>query len=163
MRGSDNLEDREGAAPPGRGFGGGVMLGGAGLIVVAAISLLLGLNPLDMLVPLQGGGAPSPPTQSMPFPAPSGPAARDETNEFVVRIQGDTEDTWSMLFGQVGMEYRPPRLVLFRGAVESACGLANSAVGAFYCSTDARVYLDRSFSRTSRSGSGRRASSRAPT
>jgi predicted metalloprotease len=145
MRGSDNLEDREGAAPPGRGFGGGVMLGGAGLIVVAAISLLLGLNPLDMLVPLQGGGAPSPPTQSMPLPAPSGPALRDETNEFVVRIQGDTEDTWSMLFGQVGMEYRPPRLVLFRGAVESACGLANSAVGAFYCSTDSRVYLDRSF------------------
>jgi uncharacterized protein len=121
------------------------MLGGAGLIVVAAISLLLGLNPLDMLVSLQGGGAPSPPTQSMPLPAPSGPAPRDETNEFVVRILDDTEDTWSMLFGQMGMEYRPPRFVLFRGAVESACGLANSAVGAFYCSTDSRVYLDRSF------------------
>ena len=59
MRGSDNLEDREGAGPPGRGLGGGVMLGGAGLIAVVAISLLLGLNPLDVLVSLQGGGAPS--------------------------------------------------------------------------------------------------------
>ena len=145
MRGSDNLEDREGARPPGRGLGGGVMLGGAGLIAVVAISLLLGLNPLDVLVSLQGGGVPSAPTQNLPSPAPSGTAVRDETKEFVVRILGDTEDTWSTLFGQMGGEYRPPRLVLFRGAVESACGLASSAVGPFYCSADSRVYLDRSF------------------
>jgi hypothetical protein len=76
---------------------------------------------------------------------PSGPAARDETKEFVVRILGDTEDTWSTLFRQMGKEYRAPRLVLFRNAVESACGLASSAAGPFYCSTDSRVYLDRSF------------------
>lgn len=59
MRGSDNLEDREGAGPPGRRLGGGVMLGGGGLIAVVVISLLLGLNPLDVLVSLQGGGGPS--------------------------------------------------------------------------------------------------------
>jgi len=145
MRGSDNLEDREGAGPPGRGLGGGVKLGGVGLIAVVAISYFLGLNPLDVLVSLQGGGAPSAPTKNLPPPAASGPAAGDETKQFVVRILGDTEDTWSTLFGQMGGEYRPPRLVLFRGAVESACGLANSAVGPFYCSADSRVYLDRSF------------------
>jgi predicted metalloprotease len=58
---------------------------------------------------------------------------------------GDTEDTWKSLFGQMGGEYHPPRLVLFRGAVDSACGLASSAVGPFYCSVDSHVYLDRSF------------------
>jgi len=145
MRGSDNLDDREGAAPPGGGLGGGVKLGGAGLIGVVVISLLLGLNPLDVLVSLQGGAPPSAPTQGAPPPSPSGPVAGDETKEFVVRILGDTEDTWRPLFGQMGGEYHPPRLVLFQGRVESACGLASSAAGPFYCSADSRVYLDRSF------------------
>jgi predicted metalloprotease len=145
MRGSDNFEDREGAAPAGRGLGSGFKLGGVGLIAVVAISLLLGLNPLDVLVSLQGGGPPSAPTQNTAPPTSSASAARDETKEFIIRILGDTEDTWKTLFGQMGGEYHPPRLVLFRGAVDSACGLARSAVGPFYCSADRRVYLDRSF------------------
>jgi uncharacterized protein len=145
MRGSDNLEDRESAGPPGRGLSGGVKLGGAGLIAVVVISLLFGLNPLDVLVSLQGGDTPSAPTQSAPGPTPSGSAVRDDTKDFVVRILGDTEDTWKTLFQQTGGQYHPPHLVLFRGAVESACGLARSAVGPFYCSADSRVYLDRSF------------------
>jgi hypothetical protein len=121
-----------------------VKLGGLGLIAVVAISLFFGLNPLDVLVSMQGGDPPSAPTQSAP-PPPSGSAVRDDTKEFVVRILGDTEDTWKALFGKMGGEYHPPRLVLFRGAVESACGLASSAVGPFYCPQDSRVYLDRSF------------------
>ena len=145
MRGSDNLDDREGAGPPGRGLGGGVKLGGAGLIGVVVISLLLGLNPLDVLVSLQGEAPTSAPTQGAPPPSPSGPAAGDDTKEFVVRIVGDTEDTWRPLFGQMGGEYHPPRLVLFQRRVESACGLASSAAGPFHCSADSRVYLDRSF------------------
>jgi len=145
MRGSDNFEDREGASPSGRGLGGGLKLGGVGLIAVVAISLLLGLNPLDVLVSLQGGGPPTAPTQSTPAPTPSGSVARDEAKEFIVRVLGDTEDTWKTLFGKMGGEYVPPRLVLFRGAVDSACGLASAAVGPFYCSADSRVYLDRSF------------------
>ena len=55
------------------------------------------------------------------------------------------EDTWSTVFKRMGREYRAPKLVLFVGAVDSACGLASSAVGPFYCSSDGRVYLDRSF------------------
>ncbi len=146
MRGSDNLEDREGAGPAGRRLGGGVKLGGVGLIAVVALSLLFGLNPLDVLTSIQDGGAPiSPPTQSAPPPGSSAPAARDETKDFVARILGDTEDTWTSLFRQRSGGYRPPRLVLFRGSVDSACGLASAAVGPFYCSADDRVYLDRSF------------------
>ena len=108
------------------------------------ISLFFGLNPLDVLVSLEGA-PPSAPTKSVPPPTSSGSPVRDDTKEFVVRILGDTEDTWETLFAQMGGEYHPPHLVLFRGAVESACGLASSAVGPFYCAEDSRVYLDRSF------------------
>jgi uncharacterized protein len=103
------------------------------------------LNPLDVLISLQGGDSPSAPTQSAPPPSTSAPGARDETKDFIARVLGDTEDTWSTVFKRTGREYRPPKLVLFRGAVDSACGLASSAVGPFYCSSDGRVYLDRSF------------------
>jgi predicted metalloprotease len=144
MRSSDNLDDREGATPSGGRLGGGLKLGGAGLIGVVVISLLLGLNPLDVLVSLQDGAPPSAPTQGAPS-SPSGPVAGDDTKEFVVRILGDTEDTWRPIFAQMGGAYRPPRLVLFQGRVESACGLASSAAGPFYCAADSRVYLDRSF------------------
>jgi predicted metalloprotease len=73
------------------------------------------------------------------------PGARDEVKEFIARVLGDTEDTWSAIFKKMGREYRPPKLVLFRGAVDSACGLASAAAGPFYCAPDDRVYLDRSF------------------
>lgn len=144
MRGSGNVEDRESAGPAG-GFGGGIKLGGVGLIAVLAISWFLGLNPLDVLISLQGGEAPSAPAERAAPPSPPAPGAHDETKDFIARVLGDTEDTWSAVFRQMGREYRPPKLVLFRGAVDSACGLASSAVGPFYCSSDDRVYLDRSF------------------
>jgi len=148
MRGSGNIEDREGAGAP-RGLGGaGFKLGGFGLVAVVAISLLLGLNPLDVIVSMQGGDVPTAPAPSSPSspsspPAPAG--ARDETKEFIARVLGDTEDTWTKLFRDMQGQYRAPRLVLFRGGVESACGMASSAVGPFYCSADQRVYLDRAF------------------
>src|SRR5882672_4630969 len=96
MRSSGNLEDRE-ASGPALGRGGGLKLGGVGFIAVVAISWFLGLNPLDVLESLQGGQSSSPPTQSAPPPA-AGPGTRDETKEFIARILGDTEDTWSALF-----------------------------------------------------------------
>jgi predicted metalloprotease len=144
MRDSGNVEDQESAGPA-RGLGGGFKLGGVGLVAVLAISWFLGLNPLDVLRSLQGGESSSGPTQSAPAPSASAPGARDEIKEFIARVLGDTEDTWSALFKKMGREYRPPKLVLFRGAVDSACGLATSAAGPFYCSPDDRVYLDRSF------------------
>jgi uncharacterized protein len=144
MRGSNNVEDRESAGPA-RGMGGGLQLGGVGLVAVMAISWFLGLNPLDVLVSLQGGDSPSVPTHSAPPPSTSAPGPRDEGKEIVAKVLGDTEDTWNAIFKRMGREYRPPTLVLFRGAVDSACGLASSAAGPFYCSSDDHVYLDRSF------------------
>ena len=149
MRGSGNIEDSEGAGAP-RGLGGaGFKLGGFGLVAVVAISLLLGLNPLDVIVSMQGGGVPSAPappsSPSSPSSPPAPAGARDETKEFIARVLGDTEDTWTKLFRDMQGQYRAPRLVLFRGGVESACGMASSAVGPFYCSADQRVYLDRAF------------------
>jgi uncharacterized protein len=144
MRGSDNVEDRESAGPA-SGIGGGFKLGGVGLIAVVAISWFLGLNPLDVLVSLQDGDSHSVPTQSAPPPSTSAPGPRDEGKEIIAKVLGDTEDTWSVIFKRMGREYRPPKLVLFRGAVDSACGLASSAAGPFYCSSDDHVYLDRSF------------------
>jgi predicted metalloprotease len=144
MRDSGNVEDQESAGPA-RGLGGGFKLGGVGLVAVLAISWFLGLNPLDVLRSLQGGESSSGPTQGAPAPSASAPGARDEIKEFIARVLGDTEDTWSAIFKKMGREYRPPKLVLFRGAVDSACGLASAAAGPFYCSPDDRVYLDRSF------------------
>src|SRR5262249_38266381 len=133
MRESDNVEDRQGQSSGGCGLGGGgIKLGGLGLVAVVAISLLLGQNPLEMLSMLAGdGGVTTAPAPSSPG-APGSPAVRDEGKEFVARIVGDTEDTWGKIFQQMGRQYEAPRLVLFRGRVESACGLARSAVRPVY-------------------------------
>jgi hypothetical protein len=92
MRASDNVQDRESAGPA-RGVGGGLKLGGVGLIAVVAISWFLGLNPLDVLVSLQGGESPGVPTQSAPPPSTSAPGPRDEGKEIIAKVLGDTEDT----------------------------------------------------------------------
>jgi uncharacterized protein len=144
MRGSGNIEDREGSGPA-RRLGGGMKIGGAGLLAVIVVSLLLGLNPMEVLTGIEGQAPPSAPAPAPPGSTPGATAPTDETKEFVARVLGDTEDTWRSLFQRLGGEYQPPRLVLFRGAVESACGYANAAVGPFYCPGDHRVYLDRSF------------------
>ncbi|WP_286975385.1 neutral zinc metallopeptidase, partial [Pseudomonas sp.] len=75
----------------------------------------------------------------------SEPAANDQQSEFVRAILGDTEDTWGEIFQNAGQQYRDPKLVLFRGQVRSACGVASSAVGPFYCPGDQQVYLDLDF------------------
>jgi predicted metalloprotease len=135
LRRSENVEDRRGAS-----LGGpGLKLGGAGLLLVLLVSVLTGTNPLELLVALQE----SPPATEV---APEGgPPANDPGADFVRAVVGDTEDTWTRLFGDSGGTYEPPRLVLFRGAVQSACGMASAAVGPFYCPPDRRVYLDLQF------------------
>jgi uncharacterized protein len=146
MRESGNIEDRRGQSPGGAGFGGGIKIGGLGLVAVVVVSLLLGQNPLELLSMLEGGGSVSTaPAPSSPGTPGSSPTGRDENKEFVARIVGDTEDTWGRMFEKMGRSYEPSRLVLFSGRVESACGLAGSAVGPFYCPGDGQVYLDLSF------------------
>ena len=141
-RRSENVEDRRGAP---MGFGrGGVRLGGGTLVLLVLGAWLLGVNPLEMLTLLAGGGQ----TLESPAPRPSGgDAPADEGAEFVSVVLADTEDTWSALFAEQGARYDAPKLVLFTGVVRSACGTAQSAVGPFYCPPDGSVYIDLDFYR----------------
>jgi predicted metalloprotease len=138
MRRSDNVEDRRGMSVG----GAGVKLGGGGLLLILVLSVLTGTNPLDLLSGLE---------QASPPVVDSGPErkppADDRQADFIRAVLGDIEDTWGRLFEQGGGRYEAPRLVLFGGAVDSACGQASAAVGPFYCPPDRKVYLDLQFFR----------------
>ena len=141
QQGSDNIEDRRGMGPARLGGRGGL---GIGTIVLAlAISYFTGTNPLTVLNLLTGVQsmtetvAPSAPSESGPVGAP-----QDQLGRFASVVLADTETTWHSL---LGTRYEDPRMVLFTGAVQSACGTTSSAVGPFYCPNDRRVYLDLSF------------------
>ena len=141
-RRSSNVEDRRGL-PLARGVKGG----GIGVVLVALIAMYFGVDPSIIL----NQGAPtggSPAAYSTPAPRS---AAEEQLADFVAVVLGDTEDTWRALFQQQGKRYREPTLVLFAGAVESACGFAEAAVGPFYCPGDQKVYIDLSFYRDLRS------------
>jgi predicted metalloprotease len=84
-------------------------------------------------------------TTSGPLEPGSAGTADDEGKQFVAVVLKDTEDVWGALFERAGKTYEPPHLVLFRGQVESGCGLAGTAVGPFYCPMDRKVYIDLSF------------------
>jgi predicted metalloprotease len=155
-------EDATGGSPFGGGFGGrapgggGLPLpiggGGLGLVIVVVLALFFGLDPAALLGGGSGGGqyqpVPAPP-QMRPM-RPDSPGTRagrdDEMRQFVARVLGSTEEVWDeQLPRQANRQYQRPRLVLFSGAVRSACGMADAAVGPFYCPGDQRVYIDLSF------------------
>ena len=153
-RPSGNIEDRRGAGGGGFGFpgrGGGIRvpiggrggLGIGGIIFLVVVAMLLGINPLDLLT---GGGIQLPGNQTQTdTQVPSGSGSGSQIDNFVARVLGSTERVWEAKFQAEGQTYQPPRLVLFDGAVQSACGMAQSAMGPFYCPQDSRVYLDTSF------------------
>jgi len=144
-RRSENVEDRRGGRI-GLG-GGGMRLGGGGILLLLVGAWLLGVNPLQVLSVLAGGGGE---TMQLPDSGAAPPAAgapTDEGADFVSVVLADTEDTWSALFGQAGSRYQPPKLVLFSQVVRSACGMAQSAMGPFYCPPDQTVYIDLDFYR----------------
>ena len=145
-RRSQNIEDRRGLGPVGMGRGaraGGI--GGLGLVVLALIAMLLGVNPLTILSGVQDIGlGPSPEVVQRQGGAPP---ANDEAGQFVSAVLAQTEDAWGDIFARSGQTYRQPQLVLFDGYVQSACGMAQSATGPFYCPADQKVYLDTSFFR----------------
>ncbi len=158
FRRSDNVEDRtDESAGGGFPLGGGVKLGGGAIIVIVIASLFFGVDPLQMLGTIEGVGsgapAPAPRPQTAPAPGygpqyptrPSEARAKDPGTEFVAHVLGDTEDVWGAVFQTMGSRYQPPKLVLFRGGVQSACGRASAAVGPFYCPGDGRLYLDTAF------------------
>jgi predicted metalloprotease len=118
-------------------------MGGGLLLVVLLVSVLTGTNPFDLIGGLEDV-APPPASDVGP---PRQPPAQDTQADFVRAVLGDIEDTWGGIFSQGGATYEPPRLVLFSGMVQSACGQASSAVGPFYCPPDRQVYLDLQFFR----------------
>ncbi|MEB3211072.1 MAG: neutral zinc metallopeptidase [Leptolyngbyaceae bacterium] len=135
-RRSSNVEDRRGTGT-GRTVAAG---GGIGVLVLALIVMLLGGDPtviLNQTSPINQQPAPSQPRPSSP--------EDDQLADFVSVVLADTEDTWNPIFQQLGGDYREPTLVLFSGAVNSACGFAEAAVGPFYCPADEKVYIDLSF------------------
>jgi predicted metalloprotease len=111
------------------------------MAVLALVVYLLGGDPSVVTNLPTNQGAPA----DAPGPAQSGPP--DEASEFVRVVLGDTEDTWNEIFKKNGRDYPEPQLVLFSGAVQSGCGLAQSAMGPFYCPRDQRVYIDLDFYR----------------
>src|SRR5690606_1534717 len=125
---------------------------GIGTIVVALIGgAVLGINPLTLLGILSGGGGPAPQVQTQQGPQA---APDDEMGRFVSTVLADTEDVWKQLFTQGGATYQEPRLVLFRGAVRTACGAGQAAMGPFYCPADQKVYIDLSFYETMKTRMG---------
>jgi predicted metalloprotease len=148
-RQSSNVEDRRAGGGGGIGLGGGTI--GIGTIVIALIGgAVLGVNPLTILGMLTGGGAP-PAQQQGPAPAPP---ANDKMAQFVSTVLADTEDVWKQQFQQGGATYVEPKLVLFRGAVRTACGAGQAAMGPFYCPADQKVYIDLSFYETMKTRMG---------
>jgi predicted metalloprotease len=149
-RRSQNVEDRRGSRVgfPMGGGRGGVRLGGGTLILIVLGMWLLGVNPLELLGLLTGGGSTmQAPDVSYDGGAPPPPGASDETADFVSVVLGDTEDTWTEIFASGGERYQPPKLVLFTDVVRSACGMAQAAMGPFYCPMDQKVYIDLGFFR----------------
>lgn len=134
-RRSQNVEDRRGMRISRSAKGGGI-----GVVVLLLIAMYLGIDPSVLLQNVPPNNVPS-----SAVPQSSYSAADDTLRDFVSVVLADTEDTWHELFRQLDRTYQEPTLVLFSGAVESACGFAQAAVGPFYCSRDHKVYIDLSF------------------
>lgn len=134
-RRSGNVEDRRRVRLSGKAKGGGL-----GLLILALVGMYFGIDP--SLILQQGanlGGNSMEETQYTPS------QVENELADFVSVVLADTEDTWDALFSRSGGRYDPPVLVLFSGAVQSACGFAQAATGPFYCPADRKVYIDLSF------------------
>lgn len=129
---SDNVDDRRGS-----GGGGAIVGGGLGTIIIAAIVFFLGGDPSAIL--------------SSGTSSPQRTEQRELTQEelkirtFISMLTKENEQTWTKVFSENGMQYKPARVVLFEQNTDSGCGTAQSAMGPFYCPTDQSVYMDMSF------------------
>jgi len=137
-RRSQNVEDRRGMRM-GRGAAvGGV--GGLGFLIIVVLYLLLGGDPAQLVEQMPQAGGPSASTSTGPPPP-----GQEELADFVSVVLADTEDTWNPIFASIGRQYEEPKLVLFSGQVQSACGMAGAAMGPFYCPGDHKLYIDLAF------------------
>ncbi len=129
---------------PGRSGGRG-RVGGVFAIIAIVVALLLGVDPTQILNLVGGAEAvlPAPPEA----PSASRDVGSDEGAQRAAVVLASTEDAWNEVFQGAGSRYRPPQMVLFTDAVDSACGFTSSATGPFYCPGDNQVYLDLGFFR----------------
>ena len=149
-RESENVEDRRGDGGGG-GSGGGGLGGiggrsvGIGTVVIALVaSYFFGVSPGTVINVLNGGGVPAQEATQGPAKAPP---ADDREARFVSTVLGDTEDVWTTIFQKASQTYSKPRLVLFSGRTQTACGTGQTASGPFYCPGDRKIYIDLSFYR----------------
>jgi hypothetical protein len=133
---SSNVEDRRGMRLSGKTKGGGI-----GILLLALVGMYFGIDPAVILnlgdSIQQGQVGPSGPVQQS--------AEEKRLSDFVSVVLADTEETWHKIFSAGGKTYQEPKLVLFSGEVQSACGYAQAAMGPFYCPGDRKVYIDLSF------------------
>src|SRR5215510_3285829 len=158
FRRSDDIEDRRGEDGGGMGGGGmGIPMGGGGLgigtiIVLGLLGYAFGIAPRILIGGaeiLTGGGSQAPSSQQ---DRPSGPrktgAPTDEMGSMIAGILGEIDDRWSEIFQASGQNYTGPKIVLFRNATNGGrCGMAQSAMGPFYCPPDRTIFLDTAFFR----------------
>ena len=136
---SQNVEDVRGSSGGFRPIHG-ISLGSVAVALIAG--WIFGINPLQILGLLSGGGTTS--VQSPQGP-PQSPPANDPEAKFVSQILRSTEQVWTTAFQERGMTYEEPKLRLFRDSYPTACGTGETAAGPFYCPRDHIVYLDLSF------------------
>lgn len=137
---SDDVEDRR--SEGGGGFRpGGIHLGLGGVVILFVLSLIFKRDFLSLLSTDSLGTGGTTITQSDPV--------QDQQEQplvqFVTFVLNDTQNTWTQILPSQGAQYRHAKLVLFRDSVDSACGLAQSATGPFYCPGDEKVYIDLGF------------------
>ena len=138
-RKSGNIEDRRGTFARG---GKGRRVGGGTAVIVVLAGLFFGPEVSDMLGLVLGDRGAVQQQQQAQVPQTR---QNDEAADFTAVILAETEDTWNTVFAQIGQQYQPPKLVLYEGRVQSACGVSSAASGPFYCPGDYQVYIDLSF------------------
>jgi hypothetical protein len=143
---SNDVEDRRDEGGSGGMQFGGIHLGLSGLIIVFILSLVFHRNFFALL---SGGGGSTAVTQQDPAARSAANREQDEAEkplvQFVTFVLNDTQATWTKILQSEGRQYRHAKLVLFRNSIDSACGMAQSATGPFYCPQDEKVYIDLGF------------------
>lgn len=161
FRRSDNIDDRRdddggGFSPGGGGIGMPMGQGGLGigtLIVLGLLGWALGIDPRILIGGaeiLSGGMSSSPSVQvdRRPTSTRTTGAPKDEMGGFIAGVLGEIDDRWSEIFQAGGQNYKGPRIVLFRNATNGGrCGMAQSAMGPFYCPPDRQIFIDTAFFR----------------
>lgn len=136
-RESDNVEDQRGMSGGGRiAVGGGI-----GTILIVVIGLLMGKSPTNIFSDVMQNNSQSSSYEQTTTANP----ADDSTAQMIKVVLASTEDVWGEIFRQAGASYQAPKLRMFSGATQTACGQGQQAMGPFYCPADTKVYIDLSF------------------